>query len=124
MNISRPYLNIRKSVLIQSNFPTNLKINPNSLNTVIFCGISHVPAVSNYLLRYEQMSITFQIIHLLTKQRCILHSCRQLVYMYLYFCIIYANSSKGLPHLFQVPSNANLKMWFLLFKITQKLYFP
>ena len=36
MNISRTTLNIRKSVRIQSEFPTKLKINQNSLNKVNF----------------------------------------------------------------------------------------
>ena len=64
----RPSLIIRKSVLIQSDFHTKLTINRNSLNMVNFCGIFNVsPAISKYLLRYEQMSITFRKIHLLTK---------------------------------------------------------
>ena len=59
VKISRQSLNIRKSVLIQSDFPPKLTINRNILNMVNFCGISHVsPAISKYLLRYEQMSIT------------------------------------------------------------------
>ena len=61
IHVSRPSMNIRKSVVIQSDFPTKLTINRNSLNMVNFCGIFHVsPALSKKLLRYEQMSITFQ----------------------------------------------------------------
>ena len=60
--------NVDKSVLIQSDFPTKLTINLNSLNMVHFCGNSNVsPGISKYLSRYEQMSITFQIFHFLTK---------------------------------------------------------
>ena len=49
-------------------FSTKLTINRHSLNMVNIWGIFHVsPAILKYLLRYEQMSITFRKIHLLTK---------------------------------------------------------
>ena len=45
MNISRPSLNIQKSVLIGSDLPKKLTINRNALNIVNCCGISHTPPI-------------------------------------------------------------------------------
>ena len=56
----------------------NQSINRNSLNNLNFCGIAYVSqAISKYSLIYEQVSNTYQIIHLL-KLWCTLHACRQL----------------------------------------------